>query len=161
MTRSLLLAALFAFAACVPGDAALYIVRHAEKKHPKKDDSLLSRKGKKRAEALSRALRSVDLKAIFVTEYERTRQTAAPVAKAKGLTPTRIVSDDLAGLVAALKMRPHEEDVLVVGHSDTIPDLLKELGVTPAVVIAPDDFDNLFIVDMRDPDPPELHRLHY
>jgi 2,3-bisphosphoglycerate-dependent phosphoglycerate mutase len=161
------LAAVLAFALCLPplaalsADAAVYIVRHAEKKDPKKDRSLLSKKGKARAEALKKVLADIDLKAVYCTEYERTQQTAAPTAQAKKLKPTVMDSEDIAGLVKTLKALPAEQDVLVVGHTDTIPDILKGLGVETPIEIREGDFDNLFQVALREGKPPAFARLHY
>jgi phosphohistidine phosphatase SixA len=95
-----------------------------------------------------------------VTEYERTRQTAAPAAAAHKLIPVETKSEDVKGLAAALKARSEADDVLVVGHTDTIPDLLIELGVSTRTVIASGDYDNLFVVS-RGPGGTVLHRLHY
>jgi hypothetical protein len=49
--------------------------------------------------------------------------------------------------------------VLVVGHSNTVPDVIKDLGVTTRVTIGEDDFDNLFLVTTGAR--PSLLRLHY
>ena len=144
-----------------PAHSAIYIVRHAEKRDPKDPKSLLSGKGKKRADDLKRVLSSVELKAVYVTEFERTRQTAVPTAVAQGLKPKTINSEDLDGLIAALKALPENEDVLVVGHTDTIPDLLKKLGVARPVKLEADDYDNLFIVTLQKDKPAAFSWLHF
>lgn len=123
MTRALLLAALLL--APARAYAAIFVVRHAERVSPKDDASLLSPAGKRRAQALRHALSSVDLKAVFCTEYRRTQQTAEPAARQHGLRPTVLSSEDGKALVEAV-LKHGEQDVLVVGHTDTIPDLLKE-----------------------------------
>lgn len=155
--RSLLVLALLA----APVRASVFIVRHAERADAVDDKSLLSRKGKKRATLLSKVLSGVPLKAVYTTEYERTQQTAEPTAKAKGLIVTVIDSEKAAELAAELKLKPAETDVLVVGHTDTIPDILKGLGVEPPVEIPNADFDNLFIVTPRKDAAPLFHRLKY
>lgn len=157
--RTPLLAAL-ALAAALPASADLFIVRHAEKESPKMDKSLLSAAGKRRARSLARVLKDVDLKAVYCTEYARTRQTATPTAAAHGLAPIQTNSEDVKGLAAQLKARG-SEDVLVVGHSDTVPDLLVELGVSTKAAIGSDEFDNLFIVSPSTDGGPRLHRLRY
>lgn len=159
MTRLLLILALLAAAA--PARASVFIVRHAERADAKDDTSLLSRKGKKRATLLSKVLSGVALKAVYTTEYERTQQTAEPTAKAKGLIVTVTDSEKAVELAAELKSKPAETDVLVVGHTDTIPDILKGLGVEPAVAIENSDYANLFIVTPRKDSPPLFHRLKY
>lgn len=154
------LAVLVLLAGVLPASADLFIVRHAEKKSPKMDKSTLSPAGLKRAKTLAKVLADVPLKAVYVTEYERTRQTAAPSAAAHALTPIQTASEDVKGLAASLKGLPESDDVLVVGHSDTIPDLLVELGVSTRAVIGAADFDNLWVVSRRGA-APVLHRLHY
>jgi len=145
----------------IPAAGDVFIVRHAEKKNPKDDLSTLSGAGFKRADDLRRVLSSVDLKAVYRTEYERTRQTAAPTAAAHALAPIEVKSDDVKGLAKLLRARPPLEDVLVVGHSDTIPDLLQALGVSTRAAIGSGDYDNLFIVAPRASGVPGFHWLHY
>jgi hypothetical protein len=48
---------------------------------------------------------------------------------------------------------------LVVGHGNTIPDLLKALGITTPVSIPEDDYTEIFVVLFGDT--PQLLRLHY
>lgn len=155
------LLALTLLVAAAPAWASVFIVRHAERADAVDDKSLLSRKGKKRATLLSKVLSGVPLKAVYTTEYERTQQTAEPTAKAKGLIVTVMDSEKAADLAAELKLKPAETDVLVVGHTDTIPDILKGLGVESPVEIPKSDFDNLFIVTPRKDAAPLFHRLKY
>ncbi|MFI5344792.1 MAG: SixA phosphatase family protein [Elusimicrobiota bacterium] len=149
-----------ALTACIPASADLFIVRHAEKKNPQMDKSTLSEVGLHRAQALKRVLTDVPLQAVYCTEYERTRQTASPAAVAHGLKPIETNSEDIKGLAKTLKGLPPSEDVLVVGHSDTIPDLLVELGVSTKAAIGSQDFDNLFVVRLGS-GVPSYHRLRY
>lgn len=156
-----LLALLLLASFAASGAAAVFIVRHAEKRDPKDDKSTLSARGFSRARDLRRALASTPLKAVYCTEYERTRQTAAPTAAAHGLAPIETPSDDVKALASRLRALPEDADVLVVGHSDTIPELLAELGVSTRAAIAPNDYDNLFVVTPRASGAPEFHWLHY
>jgi broad specificity phosphatase PhoE len=158
MSRAPALALVLALA--LPAAADVFIVRHAEKKSSD-DNATLSDAGLKRAGDLRRALSSVDLKAVYRTEYERTRQTAAPAAAARHLTPIELKAGDVKGLAKQLLARSPLEDVLVVGHSDTIPNLLHELGVSTRAAIASGDYDNLFIVAPRASGEPGFHWLHY
>jgi broad specificity phosphatase PhoE len=159
MSRAAPLALLLALA--LPAAADVFIVRHAEKKNPKDEQSTLSAAGFKRADDLRRFLSSVMLKAVYHTEFKRTLQTAAPTAAAHKLPPIEVKSDDVKGLAKRLRALPPEEDVLVVGHSDTVPDLLQELGVSTRVAIGSGDYDNLFIVAPREKGEPGFHWLHY
>lgn len=145
---------------CLPASADIFLVRHADKKTPD-EQSLLSRAGLKRARDLARVLSSVKLTAVYRTEYERTLQTAAPTAAEHHLTPILVKSDDVKGLAKLLRDLPPDENALVVGHSDTVPDLLTELGVSTKVALGNYDYDNLFIVSPRASGAPDFLRLHF
>lgn len=142
--------------------AAVFIVRHAEKTASGSDLSRpLTAAGRKRAEALARVLRSTALRAVYATEYRRTQQTAAPAARQAGLKTTIVKAyDDLPAFAGRLRAEGAVEDVLVVAHSDTIPDLLKDLGVARKIEIGDTDYDNLFVVEPSS-DVARLLWLHY
>jgi broad specificity phosphatase PhoE len=135
----------------------IVVVRHGEKASTGGNDPELSVAGQKRAEALARILKDSQITAVFVTEFKRTQQTAAPTVRAAHLTPTVLQADDIPGLVA--KLRALNGNALVVGHGDTIPDLMKALGSTTPVTIPEDDYTEIFLVSLSDP--PQLLRLHY
>ena len=131
------------------GGGTIFLVRHAERadagmKAAPGADPNLSEIGHARAQALAQTLKDARITAIFVTEYKRTQDTAAPLAKALGLTPTAITSKDLPGLTA--KLKGAAGNVLVVGHSNSVPEVIKSLGVTTTVTIGDAEFDHLFIV---------------
>jgi broad specificity phosphatase PhoE len=140
-------------------DAApvIFIARHAEKASTGGDNPGLSVAGQKRADALARILNDAQITAVFVTELKRTQETAAPTARAAHLSPSVIPANDVPGLVA--KLHALSGNALVVGHGNTIPDLMKALGITSAISIPDDDYTQIFLVSLRDR--PELLRLHY
>ena len=162
-----LLAASFLVLSCAAAAAAqpaVFLVRHAERadagtpaaKVPGADPDL-SAAGRNRAESLAATLKDANVTAIFVTEYKRTQQTAAPFAKQAGITATSITSKDVPGL--AEKIKASSGNVLVVGHSNSLPEVMKALGVADVPAIGEDDFDNLFVV-IRGARPTVV-RLHY
>ena len=120
-------------------------------------DPDLSAIGQARAKSLATLLKDTTLTAIYTTEFKRTQQTAAPIAQAQGLTASTIPSAKTPDLIAKLKAATGA--VLVVGHSNTITDVLTGLGITPPLTVAESEFDNLFIV-VTGPQP-RLVRLHY
>ena len=138
----------------------IFLVRHAERADTaagiSMTDPSLSDAGRLRAGSLERMLRDAGISAIFVTEFKRTQETAAPLAKTAGVTPTVITSKEVPALVAKLKQ--HAGRALVVGHSNSVPEIIKALGVTTPVTIADTEFDNLFIVN---PDTGHLIQLRY
>jgi broad specificity phosphatase PhoE len=144
--------------------ATVFLVRHAERADGdggapamKGTDPDLSPAGQERARSLAAMLKDAKITAIYATELKRTQQTAAPLAKVLGLTVTTIQGNDPTKLIASLKAAT--DNVLVVGHSNTIPDILRGLGVTTPVTIADGEFDNLFIVTTGPT--PRLVRLRY
>jgi broad specificity phosphatase PhoE len=117
----------------------------------------ISESGRARAESLATVLKDAEISTIYTTEFKRTQQTAAPFAKAIHAEPSIIPAKDGAALLA--KLRGSSGNVLVVGHGNTIPDLLKTLGLTTPINIADNDYDNLFVVLLEEK--PRLIRLHY
>jgi broad specificity phosphatase PhoE len=139
------------------GAPIIFLVRHAEKASGGGNDPELSVAGRKRAEALAQILKDAELTAIFVTEFRRTQETAAPIAKATNISPTIVSANDTESLVKQL--RNVKGNALVVGHGNTIPDIVKALGITAPVNIADDDYSEIFLVTLNDK--PQLLRLHH
>jgi broad specificity phosphatase PhoE len=135
----------------------VFIVRHGEKASAGGKDPELSVQGQKRADALANILKDSQITAVFVTEFKRTQETAAPTAKAAHVNPTVVPANDTGVLVE--KLRTLNGNALVVGHGNTIPDLLKALGIAAAVSIPEDDYGEIFAVVLGDA--PQLVRLHY
>lgn len=147
-------------AACRGPLTTVYLARHAEKAaDPGDGDPELTEVGQVRAQALAATLTDVPLTAAYATELKRTQQTLAPTAAAHGLAPTVLPAKDVAGLVAALKATPAGQRVLVVGHSNTLPEIMAGLGAgTPEIQHG--DYDDLFVLVLGG-EQPELLRLHY
>jgi broad specificity phosphatase PhoE len=133
------------------------IVRHAEKAASGEDNPDLSPAGRARAEALARILKDSDITAIFTSEFKRTQETAAPTAASAHVTPTVVAAKDTAALVA--KVHQLKGNALVVGHGNTIPNIIKALGIDTPIQIPEDDYTELFIVTLGNK--PQLFRLHY
>jgi 2,3-bisphosphoglycerate-dependent phosphoglycerate mutase len=136
--------------------STIFIVRHAEKADATKDPEL-SEDGRARAEALAKMLRDANITAIYATEFKRTQETAAPLAKTLGISATVLPAKDSAMLIA--KLRASHGNALVVGHGDTIPTLIKALGISESINIGENDYDNLFAAELNQK--PQLIRLHY
>jgi broad specificity phosphatase PhoE len=145
---------------------SVFVVRHAERADggagvpatgTARPDPDLSDAGKARAESLAAALKHIQITAIFVTEFKRTVQTAEPTARALGIQPTVVAASDPTALLD--RINAATGNVLVVGHSNTVPDILGRLGVKTTVKLEDADYDNLFIVVRRDE--PVLLRLHF
>ena len=136
----------------------IVLVRHAEKVDSSKD-SPLSPVGEARAARLAEVLGSLGIRTIYTSEYKRTAQTAQPLAQRLGLTPEVIPAIDQGTLLQRLAKAPRP--ALIVGHGDTLPALLKELGVREPVEIPGTDFGNIFVVVPHLTGPPTLIHLRY
>jgi phosphohistidine phosphatase SixA len=164
MRICLALLLLLGTAADTYAQGTIFLVRHAERADSgtmsgttMATEPELSEAGRARAESLAMMLKDAGIKAIYTTEYQRTRQTAAPLAKALGIEVTVVSSRDGQALVEKLKAAA--APVLVVGHSNTVGETIAALGVSEPVKIGDADYDNLFIVSLGAK--PGLIRLHY
>lgn len=122
----------------------VYLVRHAEKTDDGNDPEL-SEDGKRRAETLAYVLKEANLDRIYTTDFKRTRGTAMQVAKEEGIKIETYDPNDLAGF--AKKLKEEGGRVLVVGHSNTTPELTKLLGGDPGPPIdEKSEYDRLYVV---------------
>jgi phosphohistidine phosphatase SixA len=149
-----------------PGGASLVLlVRHAEKATEPADDPPLTGAGVARAQALATALRDARVTSVITTQLRRTRDTAFPLATARGLTP-EVVPVATGALPAHVEatvtaIRRHAGDVvLVVGHSNTIPAIIAALGGPLLPDICDSAYSNLFILQLGGGDP-RLVQAHY
>ena len=141
-----------------PCAETVILVRHAEKAAAPAADPPLTAAGRERAEALAAMLSASGVTSIYVTDYLRTQQTADPLAALLHLPPRRIDAGKTPDLVAAIRSRK-DGVVLVVGHSNTVPETIAALG-GPAVKIEDAEYDSLFVLTVSGNDI-SLVRLHY
>lgn len=131
--------------------ATIYLVRHAEKLTGK--DPLLTEQGNKRAGDLMRALKGKNIQHLFVTEYKRTQNTGDSLRIQLGIDTIHYLSDtsciDLFQKIK--KSNSMNNCILIIGHSNTIPLIIRKLGVVgfPAGDIPDNEFDNLFLVTFK------------
>jgi len=123
----------------------VYLVRHAEKQDDSKDPPL-SECGRARAQALADYFANIPLAAVYATPYQRTRQTATAVAAAKQLSVTDYDPRESGQLVALLTAQTLP--VLVVGHSNTVPQLVKLLSGIEMAALTEQDYNLLYRVEL-------------
>lgn len=135
----------------------VFLVRHAEKEDEPRQDPPLKKEGVARSQELARLLAAASIKTIYTSQFTRTKLTAEPLATKLGLTaasislksnpanPRQIAEESTAAVVNKIMERPGE-NVLVVGHSNSIPDVIKMLGGDVVPTIDERKFDDLFIV---------------
>ena len=123
----------------------LVITRHAEKLSG--DDPGLSAEGQARARKLARMFAGTPVKALLGTKYSRTRETLAPLAEQAKIEIEEYAPQDADAIRAALQ---HEGNgvVVVAGHSNTVPALLRQLGVD-VPDIREDEYGNLYVVSFN------------
>lgn len=122
----------------------VFLVRHAEKTEDGKDPEL-SEAGKERTDDLAEALRSANIEHVHSTDFIRTRETAEPVAKEAGVEVEKYDPKDLEGFAKKLKEQGGRH--LVVGHSNTTPELTKLLGGDPGSAIdEKSEYDRIYVV---------------
>jgi broad specificity phosphatase PhoE len=120
-----LAAALLAPVLALAEPSAIYIVRHAEKASDSKDPDLTA-DGRLRARNLAAILRQAGITHVFSTPTARTRQTAEPVAADSHVALAGYDPRNPQALVA--QVRALDGAVLVVGHSNTVPELVRLFG---------------------------------
>jgi phosphohistidine phosphatase SixA len=133
------------------GPALVLLVRHAETAAEPADDPALSEAGRKRAQDLASALRDAGVTTIIVSPFRRTAETAAPLAAARNFRPMQVpIGRSVEGHVAAVAaaVRGLTGVVLVVGHSNTVPGIIAQLGGPTLPDICEGVHDDLFALVM-------------
>ena len=128
------------------------IVRHAEKVSGDGDDPGLTVLGQRRAAALADILSDAGVGAIFSTQFKRNIQTVTPIAEKVGLRvnvrpiSSASLGDHARALAAEVRDMHGGETVLIVGHSNTVDDLVAEFGGPTLDDLAHDDYDNIYLL---------------
>ena len=109
----------------------VYVVRHAEKVDAGADP-VLSSEGQARAEALA-ALLDGPIDLILTSPLQRTRLTAGPTAErfSVDVRPVPLdggIATHLEETVARIRSLRPDQTALVVGHSNTVPLIVRALG---------------------------------
>jgi phosphohistidine phosphatase SixA len=123
-------------------------VRHAEKAKDDPKDPLLTPEGTARAERLGRILAEAGLDSVYASPYRRTRLTAEPVQR-RGNTPQIVtyLPDKQAEWFPTVLEHSRGKKLLVVGHQNTIPQLLNQLDGSLRFDNIPDlDYGRFYVV---------------
>lgn len=135
----------------------VFLVRHAEKADAPSQDPPLNDSGKARSQELARMLAGSGVKAIYTSQFLRARETAEPLAKQLGLTyapmsikmspsnPRQVSEQSITEITDKIYERAGDT-VLVIGHSNTIPEVIRLLGGDVVPTIDEKKFDDLFVV---------------
>jgi broad specificity phosphatase PhoE len=144
--RTLRLAALVAMAGCASAPASppqpnIYVMRHLDTPSGATNPDLTP-EGQATAQALAGWLAKDPPAIIYVSSTKRAQQTAAPTALRYGVTPKVYDPADSAALIAAVLRETGT--VLVVGHSNTVPDIVEKLGGERPAPLVHEDFGDIW-----------------
>jgi phosphohistidine phosphatase SixA len=149
---SLLLLAPVALAAQAE-PVVVYVVRHAERADDVPNpgfsmgdtsDPPLSESGHARAQLIAEMLEDAGVTQVHSTDYVRTRSTGEATAEAAGLEIESYDPRNLPAFAARLRTLPGRH--LVLGHSNTTPQMVEALGGDPGTAIEPMEYDRFYIV---------------
>jgi broad specificity phosphatase PhoE len=152
--------ALTTLAARAEPPLTVFLVRHAERDSAGADPSL-TEAGRRRAEALSALLTDAGVTAIFSSEFKRTQETAAPLAKRLGISVTVVPGKDIDALLSKLRALPPGGRALIVGHSNTVPELGRRLTGAKVAEMPETEFDRLIVATSRKDGTGDVVTLHY
>jgi len=138
----------------IAADTMIIVVRHAEKSADDVKDPSLSEQGIARANKLASVLNDSNLKAVYTTQYKRTQQTGLPSATQVGLQldvrpatkeNTKTYTSDL---LKEIQHKHRGETILIVGHSNTVPEIVKHLCNVDVTPIGENEFDRLYVITL-------------
>ena len=124
----------------------VYVVRHAEKLNPSDPDTPLSPEGQVRAHELAKTLARAGVQRIYATTKLRTQQTVAPLAELRGLEVVLLEPGAVDELVQRISTEDVNLVVVVAGHSNTVPNIVKGLSMVDVGGIPEERYDRLFKV---------------
>lgn len=122
---------------------SVYVMRHLQRGEG--TDPPLSEEGAHNARRLPETFAKDPPTAIYVSPTRRARETAAPLAGALGLSMKEYDPGNPQALIEAVVREPGT--VLIVGHSNTVADIVRRLGGTPPPPLDDGDFGEVWHVD--------------
>ena len=131
----------------------VWVVRHAEKltDNPKERDPELSPIGLARAEVLKKYLGGQQIDSIFSTNYKRTKSTGFPLADKIGINIKTYTPDGQKALVKQLLANASGKKVLIIGHSNTVLEIVEAFGGVKPIkeLIEESDYDYIFALTIK------------
>ena len=131
-----------AYMAPIQAPSTYYVVRHLHTPEGAADPDL-TEEGQRHAQLLADWFEGQEAPAtIFVSTTKRAQQTAAPLAAKLGITPRLYDPRDTPGLIAEVMKEP--PPVLIVGHSNTVPEIVAALGGERPGPLVHEDFGDVW-----------------
>lgn len=116
----------------VASTTTVVVMRHAQKAENPPEDPPLSPAGEayalELAQHFGRAPKAQGIDAIFVSEFRRTQDTVRPLANRLGVPVIVVPASNPARVADRALAENRGGRVLIVGHSNTVPDIVKELS---------------------------------
>jgi broad specificity phosphatase PhoE len=142
------------------------VIRHAEKQSVTIPDPPLSTAGQARAELLAKmfgdAVGPGRLDGIYVSDTVRSKSTAEPLASRLGITLTVAPNDDSKRLARRVLRENSGKRVMIVGHSNTVPDIVAALADRSDIAKMDDkDYGVMYIVTVPRIGRANVLRLNY
>ncbi|MBV6423669.1 MAG: hypothetical protein NAOJABEB_01472 [Steroidobacteraceae bacterium] len=141
------------------------VVRHAEKQLGTIEDPPLTPEGDDRAQRLAGLFGERSgvgaVRAIYATSTRRAQATAAPLAARLELQ-VQTADDPPADLARRVRREQHGGVALIVGHSNTVPQIVATLSTRSDIPpMADDDYGTIYVVTVPDVGRASVLRLHY
>lgn len=127
----------------------IFVVRHADTTPNSGSNPDLNAQGQARALQLANMIQDEQLGAIYVTNTNRSVQTAAPASANSGIPTTFYPPLDAIGLANTIRSSNSTVATLVIAHSNTVPDIIEALGGPSFDDLAEDSFDHFYAVLLR------------
>lgn len=146
------------------------IVRHAEKETGDKSnlDPSLSETGARRAQDLVRLAEDANVTAIYTTQFKRAKETAQPLADKLSIpiTATTVNAENFnnysSEMAKEILTKYSGQTVLVISHTNTIPQLIQALGgKLPPPIDDATEFDRVFVVVVPESGAPKIIKARY
>ena len=139
------------FAQQEPAVTKIFIVRHAEKEAG--NNPVLTAAGNARAGDLMRTLQSETIQKIYVSQFKRTQMTGDSLRIQLHIDTVHYAADTLCDnlINTIMEHRDFGKTILIIAHSNTIPQIIRKFGVTdyPYGDIPDNEFDNLFVINYK------------
>ncbi len=136
------------FAADVPDSFTIYLVRHAEKQQDGSRDPELTEVGVARSEKLAGWFVGKNIEKIWSSDYKRTRNTATPILSKLDIDMVLYDPGNLPELTENLLTQQH--NALVIGHSNTTPQLARLLCDCEIADMDESEHDRLIVISVHD-----------
>jgi broad specificity phosphatase PhoE len=151
---AIILSLLFIASPVFAADTVIVVVRHAEKSTDDPKDPSLSEQGSARANKLAEVLKDAGVKAVYTTQYKRTQQTGLPTATQSGMQlEVRPATKENAksyssDLLKEIQKKHKGQTVLIVGHSNTVPEIVKDITGLDVTPIGENEFDRVYLITL-------------